>query len=752
MGKKDPSHRVYHARSSPDGIRYQPLAEHLRNVATLAREFANEALSSAEFAEMAWWAGLLHDLGKYSEEFQQHRLHASDWQVEHAAHGAALAVEAGCLEVAFAVAGHHSGLPSLSGAKELRLRDERCTVPVGKVLERAKQFARLASRDGVLPTELRLPVTSQLSDTSARLRAELRTRMLFSCLVDADRLDAEAWSYPERTRLRATARRLEPAACIERVEAYLESVRAHARVAPSVQQLRDLVQLRARSTAARPPGFFSLNVPTGGGKTLASLLFALLHAQHNNLRRVIYVLPYLTITEQVAGVLRKALSGSGHPLVEDHSGKLSKDPELEPALLGELPAMSGGPDQLVDDLLTENWSAPFIVTTTVQFFESIFSDWPSRCRKLHNIPRSVIVLDECQVIPREVVGPTYDALQRLVEDYGCSVILSTATAPAVNVPIRRGDRRSTIIPPGRITDIFSEEPNANMAERVQMTFKAAYSSPREAAIDASGSKAVLMIVNTRQEAREIFLYVRQKRRDCFHLSTRMCKAHRRNKFRNITASIRDGSPVFVVSTQLIEAGVDIDFPEVWRQIAPMDSIVQAAGRCNRQGLIESGGKFVVFSAEKQSWPDRTYREAAQITLRMLERESVSFPGRSEVTAFFQEYYSTWGVDDAGIQALQVNFDFPAVARKYRIIDDERVPVVVDYGSACKLLERLAGSLTHRVASLGGALGQYTVDLGPGELRCAEEHGLLEIEGGIRIYKGPYDDDLGLVLPGETPGE
>jgi CRISPR-associated endonuclease/helicase Cas3 len=540
--------------------RWERLEVHLQEVAELAGEFAS-AFGAGEWGEATgWW----HDLGKYKPEFQA-RLRGSREQVEHAGIGAALAASKGGLGQAlgFVVAGHHAGLANLAAQGETSLRSL-----ADRIRENTPHLERLRSTIPAALLDLALPAppatlipsaAGKSAQERARRRIDFWTRILFSALVDADRLATEAFYEPRK---RDTIRAFEK---IPALREQLDRHLARFNEDTEVNRIRARVLEACRSAAERDPGLFSLTVPTGGGKTLSSMAFALRHAERHGMRRVIVVIPYTTIIEQNARVYRDVF-GAGN-VVEHHSnideaGRLEEYGELE----------------VRRRLAAENWDAPVVVTTNVQFFESLFSNHPSRCRKLHNVARSVILIDEAQNVPTDYLDCVLEALRELTDGmYRCSVVLMTATQPAL--------QRRESLPAGLegVTEII-EDPDAlaRSLDRVTIRWPTADEPPTPLAALAEAitdHPQALAIVHLRRDARELALHLPDGYR--YHLSALMCPAHRTQTLITVRERLEQRLPCRLVSTQLIEAGVDIDFPVVYRALAGLDSLAQAAGRCNR---------------------------------------------------------------------------------------------------------------------------------------------------------------------------
>ena len=580
-------------KPDPDTAKWQLLSTHLGNVAALARRFADPL----GLGDEAWLAGLLHDLGKYARRFQD-RLHDNSIHgINHWAAGAAHAGETlKQLAVAFAVDGHHTGIPALDGDESLkqtvkRRADQKAWQEwTGCVESTLELLDRQRESDGIqLPTLPRRAV-------SRRFAEALRTRMLFSCLVDADFLDTEAHFKPQ-----AAAQRPFPALDPERAFALLRDHLAAKSADGEVNQRRRRLLSDCLAAAAKPPGLFTLTAPTGSGKTLSSLAFALQHiATHNaalaaddprRFRRIIVVIPFTSIIEQTAQVYRDLFEQAFGPdyVLEHHSAVAPRErPEDEgrDAEEGRLRRAR---------LAAENWAAPLVVTTSVQFFESLFSNRPSDCRKLHNIGRSVVLFDEVQTLPPRLVPSLLSAVRLLTDpegSYGATAVFMTATQPAFAAA-------GKALPYGWNPVEISSEPEA-MAEalrrtRIELPARDESVSWEDIAQRLLSGSQSLCVVNTTKDARQLFQLVRARADDgCFHLSSRLCPAHRREKLEAIRGRLRDGLPCRLVSTQLIEAGVDVDFPIAFRALGPLDSIIQTAGRCNREGRHAEPCPVVVF--------------------------------------------------------------------------------------------------------------------------------------------------------------
>jgi CRISPR-associated endonuclease/helicase Cas3 len=728
---------MYFARSSNDVGNRQLLSDHLRNVGRLSGQFAEEIGLPHEMGE---WAGWLHDLGKYSDEFQRHLLNEDRLLVEHAAHGAAIAAAAGSIECAFAVDAHHKGLETGAKVRELLTREELTAgLPPGTtVRSRAVQFLELAAKEFGLSGGP--PRTMGRRGDEATL--ELRTRMLLSCLVDADRLDAEAWMGSWKPGLRAEVETLDASVRLERTLEHIEKIAATKSASP-VGEARGQVLRDALAQAEAMPGFFSLTVPTGGGKTLASLAFSLKHAARHGHRRLIFVLPFLTIIEQNSGVIREAVgegtANAGRVVLEHHSN-----------VVFERDDNSQAADEVRQRLLAENWDAPIVVTTAVQILESLFAARPSAVRKIHNVARSVIVFDEAQTFPPGMLRPIVAMLRQLVDEYGCSVIFSTATQPALSQDIRGQGGLEPLLPRGTVREIASD-PAAlfDKLKRVDVAWPGPAATPMaEVAAEMAAARRALAIVNTKQQARELFEALRSREPGAVHLSTRMCAAHRRAVLEVIRQRLIAAEDCLVVSTQLVEAGVDIDFPAVWRALGPLEGIAQAAGRCNREGRLPVG-RVTVFRTEDGKLPGGAYRAATDITEQLLKSGEV--PALDDPATFgnyFVSLYNVRNLDERDVAGSRRALDFPATAARFRIIDDATTGVLVPYGEGAVWVERvLAGEELGRGEIR--RLQPFIVGLYRRELEAALASGevVLREQSGLHVFRGHYDDALGLVLTG-----
>ena len=658
---------------------WEELGVHLNAVGRTARENA-EVFGAGPLAQIA---GILHDLGKAKPPFQD-KLRGRAIDAPHSGEGARFAANAewGPLGkiLAYAIAGHHAGL-----ANGLNRSDARPPTPLRDRLQDAKQ---LGLPPGIALPALELP-TPLIGDVRpSDFTLQFFTRMLFSCLVDADFLETEKFYFPAADRGSEATLEWLRAALGRRLDRF-------AGATGNVNALRAEILVAAGTRASEAPGLFSLTVPTGGGKTLTSLRFALDHALAHGLRRVIYVAPFTAIIEQTADVFRDALTDPD-AVLEHHSGF-------------DLDAIMDEDRAERMKLAAQNWDRPVVVTTAVQFFESLFANRTQKCRKLHSIARSVIVLDEVQTLPVNLLRPCLAALNELAERYGCSVVFCTATQPALFredgmcVPEAPVKAREIAPDPARLYAAFRRVEvrqvgplsNAALAERVR------------------GNKA-LVIVNNKRQARALFDLLRGP--DVYHLTTNMTAAHRRA----VLKEVRESEAPLLIATALVEAGVDLDFPQVWRALAGIDSIAQAAGRCNREGKMDGPGQVFVFDPENGFPPPPELKQNSDIAAHVLKDHDDPLSPEA-IRAYFKALY--WDrlddLDAKGIMARigqggrGLDYDFADIARDFRLIEEFTQPLIVGTG-AWGLDENARRQMKHSTSAgaIARKVQRYTVPVSP----------------------------------------
>lgn len=710
------------------GWREHALADHLRDVGLLAQQHAPSFL-----CDWVKLAGKWHDLGKYRPAFQQRIRNVSGYdpeahletaqRVDHASAGALHALQQlgniNGMALAYAIAGHHAGLADWYPSDSHRGLAAR--------LQEAEQAGWLAEALAQpVPEDILAASGVSASAIPGGLAGyALWVRMLFSCLVDADFLDTEAFM---QGRKRGGYR--DVGALLSPFNAWLLQRFAGAEDTP-VNQARADVLAQCRQAAALAPGHFSLTVPTGGGKTLSSLAFALEHAVRWHKRRVIYVIPYTSIIEQTADTFRGIF---GDEVVEHHS---SLDPSRETAQ---------------NRLAAENWDATLIVTTSVQFYESLFAASPSRCRKLHNIVDSVVVLDEAQLLPPEWREPICAHLDLLVQHYGTSVVLCTATQPALAPEYDKFKRLRQRGLTGIREIIHQPDELFRRLDRVEYHWPPQpFADWSELAQQLQQESSVLAIVNTRKACRDLYHAMPP---GTWHLSALMCPQHRTERIAEIKARLRAQEPVRLVSTSLIEAGVDISFPVVYRAYAGLDSMAQAAGRCNREGELPQKGRVVVFQAPTPI-PPGLQRQAAEAAGNVLRGHTGHHLPPSLFQTYFRQFYDRVDTDKARDIARYLTPDaacavaFRSAAELFKVIDDGgQQPVFVEYDQRARdALRQLrhAGPNRERLRSLQ----RYVVNLPPHQFKALQDAGELnELHPGYftLVREELYDEKVGLVLP------
>ncbi len=773
MGNDSASQNTYYAHSTDetDCRNWQLLKDHLEEVARLAATFA-EPFGAARAARLA---GLLHDLGKYTLAFQA-RLAGAMERVDHSTAGAAVICglpikpddKIVAETLAYAIAGHHAGLPDKLGSEFSTLTDRLKRFSASTL---APVWAQEITPDacGLLPRFF-----ATVKDKN-RLPFSLAFfgRMIFSCLVDAD--------FKETENFYAITKE----SCVDRDWPDLQSIlprlsdayechmgrlnqSGNRNAASPIQTLRQNILVHVRSRAIETPGLFTLTVPTGGGKTLASLGFALDHAKaHSAFRRIIYAAPYTAIIDQTAQIFRKALGeGSNGEIVLEHHSSIEETGSA-PSAPQNADSRQASKNKL--KLAMEDWAAPVIVTTNVQLFESLYAAKPSRCRKLHNIAGSIIILDEAQTLPLPLLAPATWALQELAERYGCTVILCTATQPALEECHFRDNPQFKNKPMGlplKGRELAPDPVNlAHTLARVQVR----RAGPMEdgALIDALAEQYQgLIVVNSRKHALALYRSAQNAGIDgLIHLSTRQYAAHRRRILEEIRHRLgqeklgRENLPCRVIATSLVEAGVDLDFPKVWRAEAGLDQIVQAAGRCNREGRRPREESIVtVFNAPEYPSP-KDIKILGDAMNRIADKYD-DLLSLEAIEGFFKETYWLKGarLDEEDLWAcfktsgLETSFSYRTAAEKFQMIEDRMLPVIIaNDEKARKTIEKLAieGIPSGKIAR---ELQSYIVQIPPKARQALIDRGHVEYAAerlrgdqfAILRYEDLYDPNVGLL--------
>ncbi len=759
----------YLAHSANDLGEVDLLKDHLTNVAKLAAEYAR----FLGFEDEAGLAGILHDIGKYGYLFQR-RLEGKEKRIDHWSAGAYLALTRYKLKgvaAALAIDGHHTGLQqaSIDYLRGLMPDKLKASHPLGLRLSEPKfeSLIDLFTNDDLMLPQLASdskPLFSMLDTTYAS--SMLDVRMLYSTVVDADFIDTEAHFHPGpdgKKRYRSSGPKLEPQILFDILMAYLLDLSSKVNASASIKDLRSLLLQDCILAGSAAPGLFTLTAPTGSGKTLSMLAFALKHAAANRLRRIITVIPYLSIIEQTGQEYRKVFSSARSDLenliLEDHS--MARGADGSPVNSQDLDNEQEGTRQ--NKLLAENWDAPIIVTTSVQFLESLFSNRSSSCRKLHRLANSLILFDEVQTLPVPLAIPTLATLCHLCERFGATVVFSTATQPAFNHldPQVKKFCASGWSP----REIVRNVPKVfGLARRVKFAVKQGSGRSMqwtEVAEEMASSEQSLCIVNLKRHALELFSELKALYDiNLFHLSTNMCPIHRNRVLDGVRKCLREGVPCHLVATQCVEAGVDIDFPVVFRSWGPLDSLSQAAGRCNRNGTA-TNGYFSIFVPEDESYPDGAYRQAAGVT-RILLKDRLKEDLDINDPMLFQDYYSQlYSITDLEneelVKAIKLR-DFNATAQLYKLIPNRTINVLVPYDPE-RFLElqdeaRVKGLSSKWISKARpfsiGLFKPNTSDpvlMYLGEIRVGRKS--FSDDWFIYLAEDHYRDDVGLMPPAAT---
>ncbi len=718
---------ISHVKKDITGEKYifQSNEEHLDGVAKLAESFASE------FGMGSWGRvlGLLHDKGKERKVFQDYIRHNSGYAPDiqcpsehnHAYVGGLLAkniYRKGAESLLCnQIMSHHTGLHDYFEIEKSLCDD----IPP----EVSLNFDKIQLNQ---PPFSFSPINGSKGMTSD---ANHLSRMLFSCLVDADYLDTEIFMDEESARKRINEIKLE--SLLPLLETYVDSLQTGS-TKSEVNTIRRQVYERCVSMSDKAKGFYSLTVPTGGGKTLSSLVWALRHAVQNEMKRIIIAIPYTSIIVQTASILKRIF---GEEAVLEHHSNF--DPQ----------SLKSKEMRHKAKLATENWDYPIVVTTNVQLFESMFSNNPSDCRKLHNIANSVIILDEVQTLPTEFLQPIADALKSYQRMFGTSVLFTTASQPVLSGLIEGCNPKATFQGIDDITEIIPQEYTLHdKLRRVSLETDDTGSTYDEIAERLSRHDKVLCIVNTRNDAREIYERL-PKEGLTIHLSRMMCPLHIANAIQKIKHVLADSSQtvIRVVATQLIEAGVDIDFPVVYRQEAGLDSILQAAGRCNREGKQEMATAYV-FSLNEEHILHGSIKEANDARLNMTNIDDWFAP--ETMTEYFKQLYCRKETfDKKDIKTLlykHTEMCFAEAAKEFRLIEETGKTIIVNTDDSMKLIERIKKEgITY---SLMKQLSQYSVNIHDRDFQKLKSYGAIEeiIEGLYVVNdRAQYDENIGLRL-------
>lgn len=690
--------------------RVQKLIDHCRNTAKLAGDFAEVF----EEKEIAYQTGLLHDIGKYSREFQSY-IRGNGSSPDHATAGAK---EIGNMFSAFCIAGHHAGLPDLGSAGDVS------SAPTlhGRMKKQVKEYKDFKRE--IVCEPIQISPSAKNTPEHGCFNLCFFTRMLYSCLVDADFLDTEAFMRSE------TIER----GRFDALDVLQERLKKRtAQFDPTSSELnckRCKILSQCQAAAKWKPGAFTLTVPTGGGKTISSMAFAMEHARKYGKQRIIYVIPYTSIIEQTADTFREIFGKEN--VLEHHASVEYQESSKQEGSLNKM------------KLAAENWDAPIIVTTNVQFFESLFANRSSKCRKLHNIANSVVIFDEVQMLPIPYLKPCVQAIAELVKNYRVSAVLCTATQPALE---------SYFPPEVLIRDIVSNA--AELYEEfhrvtIQIDGKTEQSALAQ---DLMEREEVLCIVNSRRKARDVFLECSAD--ETYHLSTLMAPEHRRNTLREVKKRLKQHLPCRLISTTVVEAGVDVDFPSVYREQSGLDSVLQAAGRCNREGKRKAKDSIVHVFELSGTLPTGMQQAAGMMRETVCEAKRKQFDiGSPEAVRYYFDQLHALKEEELDAKRIIEQSDrmaFAEIAKRFRLIEQDTRSVLIPLN---KDAEQLAEQLQNGEYSRGllRKAAPYMVNIYPNHFEALAGIGaLVQINDTLAILadRTKYDAKTGLQLDVES---
>lgn len=725
----------------------QTIENHAEGVACLAKKLADE-FGSGDWASIA---GLVHDLGKYRPAFQKHIKVGSGFDsnahidsearpaTRHASTGAVYLYKNfeqpfGKL-LAYIVAGHHAGLPDAdatnSGLKEQLVNDDELLREIDP-----KNIPKLENIPDCLPVNM--------EHTEENLH--LWVRMIFSCLVDADWLDTELFMDNQKSETRTTGTTIQQKH-LDCFNQYMKQFTEEAK-SDNVYKTRQIILEQAKEGGRQESGIYTMTVPTGGGKTLSSLAFSLNHCIEQNKRRVIYAIPFTSIIEQTAHNYRDVFKQLDEEVVLEHHCNIDSAIQTKQS-----------------QLATENWDMPLVVTTTVQLFESLFASKPSSCRKLHNIVNSVVVIDEIQSLPPQQLNPIIHAINELSKNYGVTFLMMTATPTgwqARHNPLGKKELNELEIKDELIVNPQQHYDSLKRVEYHRLNIAITDNDSKELIQHIAQHSSALIIVNTIKQAKQLFQAIsngNEHDEGLFHLSTHMCPLHRRHTISQIKERLRENQPTKVVSTQLVEAGVDLDFPVVYRAIAGLDSIIQAAGRCNREGELDKGDVYI-FDAPTPEGAITFGRQAMSSIYAQHNAKDV-FNNVDIVLNYFCQYFAEFSSHDQSSTLTKLttdkgcNIQFRTVAKDFKMIEEtDKQVIFVDYATTDQerlqiknFLSMLDNSneiekwLLRKLQPYGVSLYQWQItELEKENQIRKSDCGYWVIAGG-----GVYDDKLGFLI-------
>ena len=678
-------------------------------------------------------------MGKFSKQFQEYLQNENIRKgPDHSIIGGIYSCK--ILEpLIFVVAGHHAGLADAVNLKKRMLKNKTSTTQ--EIIDLAVSI--IDELTGV--PDLYKAIEKRIS-CSDNIALEFLIRMIFSCLVDADYLDTERHFNPQQSKKRygnyLIGDELTGEAKAKVIRELNKNLSEHYSKLKNSAESSELNDIRNKiyedclRMATNKPGIYRLTVPTGGGKTLSGMAFALKHAEENNLEKIIVTIPYTSIIEQTADIYTDIF---GRDKVLEHHSAVEVDSENTNNTMR---------------LAAENWEAPIVVTTTVQLFESIFSNRPSKCRKIHNLARSVIVLDEVQTLPVSLLAPILNVLQELVDNYNTTVVLCTATQPAfTGGPYLEGLKN--------LKEIVSEPKQFySSLKRVDYQIPAGDEkwTWERVANEINKHNQCLVVVNTKKDAmsllKEIRSYGFTAEDGLKHLSTLMCAAHRRQVLGEVKKRLKDRLPCILISTQVIEAGVDISFPVVMRSIGPLDRIVQVAGRCNREGKLkgESGelikGQVIVFDPEEGGLPRGDYRTATDIARNTILSGKADFHAPDTYEQYFKALYQTAETDANQIQQKRKGQPaYEEIAKSFKMINSPTIPVLVNYVEKNAEINKIRSQIEYSQVTKGlvRKMQPFLVNVYENQRARLMNEGLIgELAEGLYEWKGIYDPICGIV--------
>ena len=718
------------------------LADHLATVKEMAGQFA-EPFDAKDIAQ---WIGQWHDAGKYNERFRDYLKACHEATLSgnkkphsdspHAIYGASYALQKNQHLAAFIIACHHAGLQNVATIID-RLKPQaaikEANGPIDRVIATAESYINPTGPPPVLPTWL-----LTLPEHDQALASEFLIRMLFSCLVDADWLNTEQHGNATKAELRNTHKPDRDSLWNTLWDVFSKEHDAKTKEAEdtNVNQIRSEVYNDCISAADTKQGIFRLTVPTGGGKTLSSMAFALRHAMKHKLDHIIIAIPYTSIIDQTADIYRKILGDEN--VLEHHSSVAVADNKNEQQDMNELRRR----------LLCENWDAPIIVTTTVQLFESIFSNRTSSCRKLHNIANSVLILDEVQTLPPLLLDPLMSGLQELTDHYHITPVLCTATQPALET---EGSQKYRL---RDVHDIVTEYPrHFQSLKRVNYDNAPDLITWTDLATEIKKYPQVLVVLNTRKDALALISAIGTNE-NVFHLSTLLCGAHRRDVLAEVKLRLEKDDKCILASTQVIECGVDIDFPVVYRAVAPLDRIVQSAGRCNREGKRSEPGYVCIFKPAEGGAPRGVYRTGIEEAEIILREPDVDLHNPDLFVRYFRTLYGDVNTDERKVQAERAIMNFEEVADKVKLIPDDTVPVVVKYNP--EMIDRQIAkvrAMRKVTPDVWRSLQPYTVSLYRWDFQKSVSNGdIEEVAPDLFVWTDFYDKLRGIASENPDPAD